>query len=305
MRVDDELVRPPSTPPPAAVLLELRAEAQAHQLQALHQLRAPAGSAGRPGRRAEGGVGGATIVTTAGGAVLPPSASSAAASTAAAATPSVPICPRWASSVWSRRPPSLARRFTLAGAAASPVAPRAAGRPLATVPPVPAVTEARVLVQAPAVALRVVVAGLRAGTGRPPALALTPVVALLRRPRGRGGVGAQVGGVSGHVHLEAAEFGRETLVHVEVVVGLALLLKYLVEHWGALPGSEAVGDGGGLPAQDHLARERRRVLFFLLLLILLHPGGQEQSSKELLPGGTIASVRGVRPEQAGSLLGCS
>lgn len=76
------------------------------------------------------------------------------------------------------------------------------------------------------------------------------MVALLRGPRGRGGAspGAQAGGVPGHVHLETAEFGRQTLVHVEVIVGLPLLLEDLVEHRGALPGGKTVGDGGGLTA---------------------------------------------------------
>ncbi len=64
------------------------------------------------------------------------------------------------------------------------------------------------------------------------------MVALLRGARGRGGAGpgAQVGSVPGHVHLEAAEFGRQALIHVEVIIRLPLLLKDLVEHRGALPG---------------------------------------------------------------------
>lgn len=120
-------------------------------------------------------------------------------------------------------------------------------------------------------ALGVVVARLGAGARRASSLALAPVVALLRGPRGRRGPGAQAGGVPRHVHLEAAEFGRQTLVHVEVVVRLPLLLEDLVEHRGALPGGQPVGDGGGLTPQDHLGREGSRVLLFLLFFVLLHP----------------------------------
>lgn len=99
------------------------------------------------------------------------------------------------------------------------------------------------------------------------------MIAFLRGPRGRGrrSAGAHVGSVSGHGHLEAAEFGWEALVHVEVVIRLALLLKDLVEHRGTLPGGEAVSDGWGLTSQDHLGWKGRWVLLFLLLLVLLHP----------------------------------
>lgn len=259
------------------LLLQLGAETQTHQLQALHQLVAAAGRAGRAAPVVEGGLRGATVVATTGGAVLsfviPPSTSTSTSSSAPASTPapSVPTPSVRIPLVRSRGSPSLPRRFTLPRAAAAPVAPRAARRPLTAVSPVPAVAEARVLVQAPAVALGVVVARLGAGARRAPPLALAPVVSLLRGARGRGGAGAQAAGVSGHVHLEAAEFGRQALVHVEVVVRLALLLEDLVEHRGALPGGEAIGDGGGLAAQDHLGREGRRILLFFLLLIFHHP----------------------------------
>lgn len=77
------------------------------------------------------------------------------------------------------------------------------------------------------------------------------MIALLRGSRGRRR--AQSAGVPGHVHFETAEFGRQTLIHVEVIVGLSLLFKDLVEHWGTLSGRKAVGNGGGLPPQDHLS----------------------------------------------------
>ena len=73
------------------------------------------------------------------------------------------------------------------------------------------------------------------------------------------------------MHLEPAELGRQALVRV--VAGLALLLEDLVEHGRTLAGREAVGDGGGLAAQDHLRGLGGGVGLVLLLLVFLHSVG--------------------------------